>query len=357
MRFIALLLALAFASNSLADQAIDGGGRVCSVYFDTSCQMPVFSASPENEPVAKSLQWVVGNAPEGVQLTTGITLLAKQFSLNRTQARALRTGFGEAYEAINTDPQCEEMPSALDEIFATDPERKGHYFVYVPPKTSVTAPTIVFLHGYGGNLKFYIWALKVAFPNSAIIAPTWGIGWHNGDVTYVDEVCRDVETRFGLSLANKWLMGLSAGGPTGFRVMSDKRSDYLGYVCIASGLNQQRVASLAFAEPVLMLNGKNDVRFPIEFVRRSAAKMKKHGVRVEQLELDSDHFFLLTDRGETLRKIESFIEKHSPTTASLPKGEKANRVVNWSSLLGLLCLVLAILGLVSFSRLRAWQKK
>ena len=214
MRFTTFLITLAFASNCLAVQTT-GGDRVHSVYFDTSCQMPVLNVSPENEFVVKTLKWTVGTAPEGMQLTTAIALMANQFGLSKTQAADLRNGFGEAYEAMNTDPQCAELNSALDEIFATDPERKGHYFIYVPTNVSADAPTILFLHGYGGNLKFYTWALKVAFPNSVVIAPTCGIGWHNGDVAYVDEVCRDAETRFGLSLENKWLMGLSAGGPAG----------------------------------------------------------------------------------------------------------------------------------------------
>jgi len=91
-----------------------------------------------------------------MQLTTAIALMANQFGLSKTQAADLRNGFGEAYDAMNTDPHCAELSSALGEIFATDPERNGHYFVYVPTEASRDAPTIVFLHGYGGNLKFYI---------------------------------------------------------------------------------------------------------------------------------------------------------------------------------------------------------
>lgn len=356
MRFIVLLLTLTSTSAGWSGQTAEEG-RIHSVYFDTSCQMPVSAVSPENESVVKALQWTVGKAPEGMQLTTAISLLAKQFGLSQTQVVELRNGFGESYEAIDVDPDCVGMTSAMDEIFATDPERKGHYFIYVPTEASVSAPTIVFLHGYGGNLKFYIWALKVAFPNSIIVAPTWGIGWHDGDVAFVDEVCGDAETRFGLSLKNKWLMGLSAGGPAGFRVMNRKSSGYKGYVCIASGLDQRRAADVSFTEPVLMLNGINDVRFQIQFVRQGVAEMKAQGLRVEQTELDRDHFFLLTHRAETLQIVEAFIDKHSlAATASLPVAEP-HWTVSLLSKWGLISLGLAIVCLVALTRLRGRRKQ
>jgi len=356
MRFIAFLLTLAVTSNCLAAQTT-GGDRIHSVYFDTSCQMPVLNVSPENEFVVKTLKWTVGTAPEGMQLTTAIALMANQFGLSKTQAADLGDGFGEAYEAMNSDPQCAELNSALDEIFATDPERNGHYFIYVPTKVSADVPTILFLHGYGGNLKFYIWALKVAFPNSVIVAPTWGIGWHNGDVAYVDEVCRDAEARFVLSLENKWLMGLSAGGPAGFRVMNSTPSDFQGYICIASGLPPKRAADMSFTQPILMLNGTNDIRFPIRSVRRGVAQMKTNGLFVEQKELDRDHFFLLTDRVATFQIIESFVEKHSPVAESLPNIGKPHWLARWLSPWGLACLGLAIVCFVSLAKLHARRKK
>tara|TARA_R110002073_G_scaffold217716_4_gene377913 strand:- start:10212 stop:11177 length:966 start_codon:yes stop_codon:yes gene_type:complete len=319
--------------------------------------MPVFTVSPEYEPLVNTLQWTVGNVPEGMQLVAAIGLLADRFGLSPTQAIDLQNGFGESYEAMNNDPQCEGLTSALDEIFATDPERQGHYFVYVPTEPSVAAPTILFLHGYGGNLKYYIWALKVAFPDSVIVAPTWGIGWHDGDVVYVDEVCRNVETHFGISLGNKWVMGLSAGGPAGFRVMNRKPSDYQGYICIASGLSQQRAAELSFTEPILMLNGINDVRFPIQFVRRGVAEMESHGLCVEQVELDRDHFFLLTQRVETFQIIESFIQKHSAVSVTSPNIDKPHWMLGLLRPWGLFFFGLSILCLVAFKKLRGGRKR
>ncbi|WP_442509182.1 alpha/beta hydrolase [Novipirellula sp. SH528] len=304
-----------------------------------------------------TLQWTVGNAPEGLQLIAAIGLLANRFGLSQTQAVDLRNGFGESYKAMNSDPQCAGLTSALDEIFASDPERQGHYFVYVPTEPSVAAPTILFLHGYGGNLKYYIWALKEAFPDSVIVAPTWGIGWHDGDVVYVDEVCRNVETHFRISLGNKWVMGLSAGGPAGFRVMNRKPSDYEGYICIASGLPQQRAAELSFTEPILMLNGINDVRFPIQFVRRGIAEMESHGLCVEQVELDRDHFFLLTQRVETFQIIESFIQKHSTVPVNLSSIDKPHWMLRLLRSWGLFFLGLSILYLVAIKKLRGRRKK
>jgi hypothetical protein len=152
-------------------------------------------------------------------------------------------------------------------------------------------------------------------------------------------------------------MGLSAGGPAGFRAMNSKAINFQGYICIASGLPQRDVADVSFTEPILMLNGVNDVRFPIRLVRRSIAKMKSVGLNVEQTEVDSDHFFLLTDSVETLRTVESFIEKHSMPILSTIETQESNGFVKFMNPLVLLCLGGTVLGLVSFVILRDRNKK
>jgi len=166
--------------------------------------------------------------------------------------------------------------------------------------------TIVFLHGFGGNLMLYTWLLKEEFPNALILAPSWGASWYNGSMSYIEDMLRNAERRTGAIINSPLLVGISAAGPAGFRIYNANPTAFCGYVCLASAPNSASITNLLKSLRILMINGTTDDMAPIAEVRSRAALARTCVPSLETKELPADHFFLLTRRAETCALIRNF---------------------------------------------------
>lgn len=185
---------------------------------------------------------------------------------------------------------------------------KGHYFAAMPSRPSPNPDIIIFLHGYGGNFLFYLWAMKTEFPEAVILLPSWGIDWTAGLVetrsNYLQDMINHFTQETGMQVIRPWLFGISQGGIAGFEFAAHHAERFRGYVSIASYPGMAVGFPRDF--PMLMLNGIQDDRFPIGEVRRSCLDLIESGVRVFMAEIESDHFFLLSNKAEAAALIKEF---------------------------------------------------
>lgn len=245
--------------------------------------------------------------PEGLLVTGALQFGGQTLGLSCGQSANLSELLTNAYSHIYADPAFTNVSSALPYCFSVQTHTNGHYFLYHPKDMPPEPKAIVFLHGYGGNFQFYIWALKEAFPTAVIMAPSWGVSWHRGSSQYVKDMIRDCEERLGIQIKRPWLMAISAGGRGGFALYNQMPTRFHGYVCLASAPETSVAQNLRQNLKILMLNGTNDPMVPIGVARQQAALAKRRVTRLELVEINGNHFFFLSHRDEMFGIIRRFM--------------------------------------------------
>ncbi len=298
---IALALLMACTAHGVT-------GTVQSIRFNTSvtppaCRIP--DALKQNERLFRAgLQTL----PEGLLVVGALVVGSGGLGLSADQGANLTPLVSEAYSKIYSDAAFAHTPSALPYGFSTTKPSSGHYFLYRPDKLPEDPVCIVFLHGYGGNFKFYTWVLKEEFPDAVILVPSWEMSWHRGSTTYLKDMLADAERRTGIRLRKPWLMGISAGGRGGFLIYNQMSNIFQGYVCLANAPETDVARTLRSDLRILMLNGTDDDMVPIQIARQQASMAKRRVPTLRYQEVKGNHFFLLADRTNTFSAIRDFME-------------------------------------------------
>lgn len=185
----------------------------------------------------------------------------------------------------------------------------GHCYV----RHSAGSPTVLFLHGFGGNFLFYAWALKKLIPNSTLINPSCGMDWllrpAADNLEYIDDLLKHFHHRIGLDLSEVWLAGISDGGVASFEIASLRPGLFRGLISFASSpIPMHPNSMLPRGYKVLMLNGAEDDRFPIKACAEQAATLAKAGIDLKFVIIsEGDHFFILSHPEKMKTAIESFM--------------------------------------------------
>lgn len=261
-------------------------GRTSSHVFPFSQRIPVLLPL-DRTPVPELIRFMPEDTLINLALCASDNDLLK---LDAAKADELIALFTDTYDAIGVDPACRGLPSVTHRL--VERQTMGHTFLYEPPGKA--RGTVLFLHGWGGNWHLYLWALKQALPEYAIVAPTWGISWYDGPEAYLDAMWSHLQKVAPEVSQTSWLMALSAGGPGGFRLYNRSPQRYHGYVCLASMPTLNSLEELDRDLKILMINGTQDTRFPIGRVRHRAHYLARRLPGFSLQEIDSDHFFLLS---------------------------------------------------------------
>lgn len=227
------------------------------------------------------------------------------------QATALGGRLRSLYSEMKQDSQVLQLLQTRSFDACIVPKEKtthGHYYLRHVPN----APVMVFLHGYGGNLLFNIWAMMKALPDWTLIHPSWGLDWWLAEVgdkiDYLQDLAKDYTQRSGEPLNKPWLAGLSDGGMAAFELASAQPQNYSGLISLASSPNTDTYLFPA-GYPICMINGSEDDRFPINQAMLFALKFLERGVKIQIAEMKGEgHFFLLSSTLKMGKAISSFIE-------------------------------------------------
>jgi predicted esterase len=291
------------------------GGRVESVYFQTTALPPLYVVPQELKAYEGIFRAGLQALPEGALATGALLLGGQSLGLTSHETTNLNTLLIKTYSRIAEDPAFKHLPSALSYCFSAQRQTNGHYFLYHPDRLEANPLVIVFLHGFGGNFQFYVWALKTSFPDAVIIAPSWNVSWYGGSPQYLAQALADAGRRLNIETANQWLMGISAGGRGGFAIYPELSSQFRGYVCLASVPEPSAVYRLRKDSRILMLNGARDPMVPVEYARKQADLLRRRVPSFTYREIQSDHFFILSQRVETFSIVRRFFESGGSASA------------------------------------------
>ena len=245
---------------------------------------------------------------EGTILTALCTLLGTTGRLFDGES-GLGSLMAKTYAEISVSPSFMLTGSAVPFCMSTEPEG-GHYFLHVPDGAGSSTPVLLLLHGYGGNLLYFPWAIWKEIPEAILIAPSWQINWSEGRFKdrkrYVEEALAHAGEKTGINLKAPWLVPLSQGGPTAFKLaasMPSRFSGLLGISTFADDLDE--LAKLEPDFPVRMLHGDHDLRVAFGDACDAVIAIQRSGGDVKITAIQgANHWLLLSDRkkmGDFLR--------------------------------------------------------
>jgi pimeloyl-ACP methyl ester carboxylesterase len=224
--------------------------------------------------------------------------------INRQQLAELSAMTDDIYQQLNKDDVFRKLGSALPwmwrEIAFSD-FRSGHYFHYVPAGVDrqKPIPTLVFLHGSGGNFLAYAWLLSKVSEQSgcAIIAPTFGMGnWEKrGAYDAIKAAISDAGRFQAIDWGKIHLMGLSNGGKGVCLAESSPGPKFQSLIFLSAVWSEKippRLLAQRLGErPVLILSGGRDERVPWNYVAGYANALQEGGMNVSIREFpEEDHF-------------------------------------------------------------------
>jgi len=262
--------------------------------------------------------------PEIDQLLLGFKLMPMADSLFTMKQSGELSGLTRSiYAELEADEDFRALGSVLPEAYNEIWGQRfnhGHYFLYIPPRLDrkIPAPTLVFLHGSGGNFKAYTWLLsKVAEERGMVlIAPTFGMG--NWDLQRSEPVVmaalEDAARAMPLDLNQVHLAGLSNGGLGVSHVAASEAGRrfrsliFLSPVCNEDALSSEKFSSQWRDKPVLIITGQSDDRVPLPYVESCAELMKSAGARVEMSTYaGADHFLVFSHRERFLKQLSDWL--------------------------------------------------
>lgn len=228
---------------------------------------------------------------------------------NRQQLAELSAMTDDIYQQLNKDDDFRKLGSALPwmwrEIAFSD-FRSGHYFHYVPAglDRQKPIPTLVFLHGSGGNFLAYAWLLSKVSEQSgcAIIAPTFGMGnWEKrGAYDAIKAAISDAGRFQAIDWGKIHLMGLSNGGKGVCLADSSPGPKFQSLIFLSAVWSEKippRLLAQRLGErPVLILSGGRDERVPWDYVAGYANALQGAGMKVSIREFPEDDHFLFFRR-------------------------------------------------------------
>lgn len=198
-----------------------------------------------------------------------------------------------AYGAMAANPAFWACGSAVPFCLSPKP-KNGQYFLHKPRNADRSTPVLLLLHGYGGNLLYFPWAIQQAVPECILVAPSWQIDWSDGAFhdrrDYLEMALADASDRLGFRAKEVWLVPLSQGGPTAFQILAESPGKYCGLLGISTWGAASRIR-----KRIRLLHGDEDERISIDGAKETVRAICAQGGDVGlSTVLGANHFLLLS---------------------------------------------------------------
>ncbi len=297
------------------DAAADAGPVVALHPFPTTASPPPYQPPRDLRGSYARFRPLLRSTAEPALLKLGLEFGLTHGRVTEAQQAALRERLDAIHALIADDPAWATVPSSLPFCFDDQREPGGQYLMVTPPGADADTPVILYLHGFAANDRSQIYLLSRHLPEAIILAPAWPGSWAEGSPIYIDDMLKDATARLGFQPARPTLLGLADGGLVAFRVAGRRPGAYAALISLAMTPRQSQIKALPKSLPVLMINGKDDDRIDIAHARLRGQALDAHLDRYDLVELDADHFFLLTHPEAATAAIRRFIFPNTATGA------------------------------------------
>ncbi len=166
---------------------------------------------------------------------------------------------------------------------------------------------LIFLHGFAGNWSLLCWivANAVAPLGIATACPSTDLtgDWSKDDaVKTVDATAQWLRDRGAHHI---YLAGLSQGAASLGDVVNKSEEHFAG-VLMLFGIDPGYASN---SQPAVVVYGRNDTRFPADYVLETVEDLKRRGVPLDVQSVSGDHFALLKRREEVSSMIRGWLER------------------------------------------------
>jgi pimeloyl-ACP methyl ester carboxylesterase len=224
-----------------------------------------------------------------------------------------------------------QLPSALQQAYATmraedatalspflsttlgwQHQESFDVFIARPGSSAPPRSGVIFLHGFGGNFAMQCWLFARAVQRSNMTTVCPSVGWRGywwtaeGEAT-VESMITQLQQA---GVERIYLAGLS-NGALGVSRLAPKLSTPLAGLILISGTDPDTAAT---SLPVLIIEGTQDERMPVELTQRYARKV---GTNATLQLFDGDHFLLAKRPDEVQQVITDWLVKQE--VANLPR--------------------------------------
>lgn len=254
--------------------------------------------------------------PEIDQVKLG-TYVAPVFDpiIDRAQARRIRDVSMRHYRPMEADPELAALGTVMP--YAYEDRDAAHLFAYAPPHGAAEKlPTILFLHGSAGNFKayFHLWRRFADRAHMAVVCPSFGFGnWYEpGGLDAIERARAWAVASLDADEARVVLVGLSNGGTGVTRAAAARPAAYRALVLVSGVLEDEELRG-ALPWPMLVIHGTDDDRIRVAGVKRSLARLRARGMRIDEWFVDGQDHFLFFDRDEAvLARIQEWVRTAAP---------------------------------------------
>jgi predicted esterase len=246
--------------------------------------------------------------PEIDQIKLGTYLIpAIDPIIDHAAARHIRDVTMRHYRPMEAEPEFAALGTVMPGAFADTDD--AHLFAYAPAEAPRDRrPTILFLHGSGGNFKsyFYLWRRFADRVGANVVLPSFGFGnWYEeGGTAAVERARAWAVSTLGADPDRIYLVGLSNGGTGVTRAAAASPHAYRGPAFLSGVLEAgvllggAKPGATVSLPPILVIHGRDDDRIPISYIEPAVAKLRAHGAVVDEQIVDGQDHFLLFDRDE-----------------------------------------------------------
>ena len=279
--------------------------------------------------------WLVDEADQ-VRLG-GFLLPCLDPLMSREQGKRFAETFSAVYAELGHSSEFVQIGSAMGEAYADillGAGSTGHAYVYHPSaRLNKRCPVIVFLHGWLGNMKPYVWSWARLADRCGfvIVCPTFGNGLWKGEsaddtLRWLDRVIREDPM---CDARQVFVVGLSNGGTGVTRWATVLPETYRGLVMVSPVMEDTDLPEFVSAvgsRPILVVHGGNDNRIPPSYVEASVARMKARGLQVRSIcYADEDHILVLSSRERLQSDLLAWMSEQDRAPTTAPHSEPAAR--------------------------------
>ena len=283
-------------------------GQQCElVRFETKYACPPY-VPPTEQALAYSLfQGVASNLSEETVIPIAVLGSSYFFDFKDDNPTEISTIASEKYKLVSNDPLVGPLASTIEYSFTSKRPDFGYYYLYRPDQENENTRILLFLHGFGGCFKYYIYFLKKYFPNDVIVFPVYG--YSGGIITkeYLSDLWSDFGKKISICERKPWLMGISAGGYSVFRFYANGHNSFQGGVSIASLCPDNLISKLNKDMKLLMINGDREQGMSVELLKNHFNSISRKVDNFESELVDGTHFFLFTKEERVGEIIQDFI--------------------------------------------------
>jgi pimeloyl-ACP methyl ester carboxylesterase len=222
------------------------------------------------------------------------------------RARRIRSLFLSVYRPLRQDPDFAALPSLMPTTYRA-PNAPGALVVYRPEDADESLPVVLFLHGWGGPFRGYLWVLRSLAESEgvAIVAPSFGLGsWSQPDGQQaIDEALTFIVEDPDLDADRVVLAGLSNGGLGVSRAVLAGAERFAAVVYLSPVLESRHALAVGEAmagKPVRIVTGAEDCRVPADWVAEGAAAIASANLRTRLVVVPGEDHFLLFSQPEVV---------------------------------------------------------